>query len=98
MQPEADVPQYRLLLLRPGLGPARSQPSSHLSRVPLACHAVAVLFVMIAWLALRLLRLTAILAKIRERRRAMLSAHHLDVAFPDDGSSCAVRAARPFDL
>ena len=40
-----------------------------------------VLLVMVAWLALRIARLTAILQKIRERRRRGLEV--LDVAFPD---------------
>ena len=42
-----------------------------------------VLLVMVAWLALRIARLTAILQKIRERRRRGLE--ELDVAFPDGG-------------
>ena len=49
------------------------------------------LFIMVGWLALRILRLTAILQKIRERRRRGLE--ELDVAFPAD-----LRAAVEFAL
>jgi hypothetical protein len=41
-----------------------------------------VLVIMVAWLVLRVARLTAIVAKIRERRR--LTMDHLDVAFPEE--------------
>ena len=57
---------------------------------------IVVLLIMLSWLVLRIARLAAILQKIRERRRS--TAHHIDIAFPDDFEDLSADDEPPHEL